>query len=65
MLIRYPCTVIGNKELLSRIQRPYKIAKFDIIKVVILPKIIFLAWHFFMHMLNTSILFVQSIMKLQ
>ena len=48
------------RKLISRIQRPYKMAKFE--KQF---EIFFLAWHFFMHMLNISILLMQSIRNLQ
>ena len=44
------------RKLISRIQRPYKMAKLFNQKK-------FLAWHFFMHMLNISILLMQKYQK--
>ena len=51
------------RKLISRMQRPYKMAKFE--KQLFNPKTFFLAWHFFMHMLYISILLMQSIRNLQ
>ena len=47
------------RKLISRIQRPYKMAK------LFNQKNFFLAWHFFTHMLNISILLIQSIRNFQ
>ena len=41
----------------------YKMAKFD--KQSLCQKQIFMAWHFFMHMLIISVLYVHSIRELQ
>ena len=62
-LLDTPRTVmVKSRKLLSRIQRPYKMAKF--VKQSLCPKYFFLAWHLFMHMLSISLLLMQSIRKL-
>ena len=64
MRIRYLPHSNGQKrKLLSKIQRPYKMAKCE--KQSLCQKYFFLAWHFFMHMLIIYVLYVQSIRKLQ